>query len=740
MTSDKTQPMSDEEQALAQRWSLQPSRPPAQIPGYVLHRLLGTGAYGQVWMGTDENTGRSVAIKFYAHRGGLDWSLLSREVEKLAFLSSDRYVVQILDVGWNADPPYCVMEYVEKGSLADWLDSGADVSIAEAERLVRQIAIGLMHAHAKGILHCDLKPANVLLDQDRQPRLADFGQARLSYEQTPSLGTLFYMAPEQADLQAVPDVRWDVYALGAIMFRMLTGHPPYYTSEAAETLQKTTGLEERLTKYRELLHASPHLHLRKAIPGIDRELATILHRCLALNPHHRYASVQAVLYDLEERASRRARRPLVWLGLLGPLLVLLLGGIFAVDWMDTIMNDSRDEIVRRALEGNRFAARLAAGQVEDDLARRFELVEDEAGQPELSKLVSNVVYSERWQDRLKQIASLPEGRPKLEALEKEYRDAIAETPDSPPAELEKWLVKLGKAPRFSHSNGQLSIASWLVCDARGVCLGRWPQSDTIGHNYAWRAYFNGGPKDLSPDWRPAKPGDVKIITKPSLSPVFLSQATGRWIVGLSCPIRQSKDTLGVLTMTFMVGQIIDLPEADFQIPVLVNKTAQQHPGIILEHPLYEKDHHVAGQYTDPQFRLSPEDYPDTPERRENYRDPLANAEDGEEFAGRWLAEMVPVRLHSQNTGWVVIVQEAYEDVIGKPFQRTRRELFWLGMRSLAVGVAVSAFVWFVLIRQVVKRQRLQQRRFEILGGTSASSTTGTWTSGAGARSTEEPPP
>ncbi len=739
MTNDKTQPMSEEEQALAQRWSLEPSRPPAQIPGYVLHRLLGTGAFGQVWMGTDENTGRSVAIKFYAHRGGLDWSLLSREVEKLAFLSSDRYVVQVLDVGWNADPPYCVMEYVEQGSLADWLESGADVSIADAERLIRQIAIGLMHAHAKGILHCDLKPANVLLDQDRQPRLADFGQARLSYEQTPSLGTLFYMAPEQADLAAVPDVRWDVYALGAIMFRMLTGYPPYYTSEMAETLEHMTGLEERLTKYRELLHESPRLHVRKAIPGIDRELATILHRCLALNPHHRYASVQAVLYDLEERASRRARRPLVWLGLVGPLLVLLLSSIFAVDWMDTIMDDSRNEIVRRALEGNRFAARLAAGQVEDDLARRFELVEDEAQKSELSRLVSSVVKSPAWRDRLKQIATLPEGDPLLETQEKQYQAAVAGPPDSPPAKLEHWLVDLGKAPRFSHSNGKLSIASWLVCDSRGVCLGRWPQSDTIGHNYAWRAYFNGGPKDLPPDWRPAKPGDLKVVDKPSLSPVFLSQASNRWIVGVSSPIREDGEILGVLTMTFAVGEIIDLPEAQFQIPVLVNKTSEQHPGIILEHPLYEKDHHVAGQYTDPKFRLLPEDYPDTPERRESYHDPMAKAQDGRDYQGRWLAEMVPVRVHAQNTGWVVIVQEAYDDVIGKPFQNTRRELLWLGIRSLAVGVGVSAFVWFVLIRQVVKRQHLQRRRFEILGGTTSSSA-GTWTSGSGAGSTEEPPP
>ena len=75
-------------------------------------------------MAVERNTGRRVAIKFYAHRGGLDWSLLSREVEKLAFLFADRYVVQLLGVGWDADPPYYIMEYLEQGSLADRIAAG----------------------------------------------------------------------------------------------------------------------------------------------------------------------------------------------------------------------------------------------------------------------------------------------------------------------------------------------------------------------------------------------------------------------------------------------------------------------------------------------------------------------------------------------------------------------------------------------------------------------------------------
>ena len=135
-----------------------------------------------------------MAIKFYAHRGGLDWSLLSREVEKLTFLFADRHVVQLVGVGWDATPPYYVMEYLERGSLADRLHEGP-LSCSEAVTIFREVVVGLIHAHGKGVLHCDLKPGNVLLDQDDRPRLADFGQSRLSSEQDARIGDAVLHAP-----------------------------------------------------------------------------------------------------------------------------------------------------------------------------------------------------------------------------------------------------------------------------------------------------------------------------------------------------------------------------------------------------------------------------------------------------------------------------------------------------------------------------------------------------------------
>ena len=97
MTSDRTQQQSTEATERSQGLSQQRTAPPVDIPGYDARQFIGAGAYGEVWVALDQNTGRRVAIKFFMHRGGLDWSQLSGEVEKLVFLSADRYVVQLLE-------------------------------------------------------------------------------------------------------------------------------------------------------------------------------------------------------------------------------------------------------------------------------------------------------------------------------------------------------------------------------------------------------------------------------------------------------------------------------------------------------------------------------------------------------------------------------------------------------------------------------------------------------------------
>ena len=350
--------MSDADRVAARDLSLQGVRPPAMVPGYEHAQFLGHGAYGEVWVAINRNSGRKVAIKFFTRRGGLDWAALAREVEKLRYLFSDRYVVQLFEVGWESEPPYYVMEFMENGSLEDLLRTGP-LPVHDAVVYFREIAVALVHAHDKGILHCDLKPGNVLLDTDRRPRLADFGQSRLTNEMSPALGTLFYMAPEQADLNATPDARWDVYALGAVMYRMLTGDPPHYQS----TPFSEGNLEAQLAAYRKHILNAPKPNGHRKILGVDPELATIIDRCLETSPSKRFANPQEVVSALDAWQLRRVRRPLLILSALGfslLFIVLAINGAY-VFW--TSVNTAEHGVIDRALKANDATAESEAGQL-----------------------------------------------------------------------------------------------------------------------------------------------------------------------------------------------------------------------------------------------------------------------------------------------------------------------------------------------------------------------------------------
>jgi eukaryotic-like serine/threonine-protein kinase len=688
MSIDPTQTQGGQERLLSREISLKRGQPPTQVQGYEPERFLGAGAYGEVWVAIERNTGRRVAIKYYSHKGGLDWSLLSREVEKLAFLFADRYVVQLLGVGWDAEPPYYIMEYLELGSLADRLQKGP-MPVEKAVELFHDIAVGLVHAHGKGVLHCDLKPANILLDQDNKPRLADFGQSRLSNEQVPALGTMFYMAPEQADLEAMPDARWDVYALGALLYCMLTGHPPHRSGPTVDKFERTPDLKQRLTNYKQMIEHSPPPAEHRQVPGVDSLLADIVDRCLAADPNERFPNVQSVLDALNSREARRARRPIMVLGAIGPALLLAVVAWFSWQGFNTALRESNTALTERALSSSKLAAKFAASAAGKELERRYQLVEQ-------------VADSNRFRDAFKEAMDKPEfkslitqlGDPKLTDDERDtLREKFRDNPER--KSLQRIFSRL--IPSMYRPREDEEVASWFFCDAQGISVVRVPESRTIGRDYAWRSFFHGGLRDMDELWRPEAGKNMESTT---LSAVFRSQATSRWVVAISTPMfddSSEKNFIGVVAITVEVGRLIEslLRGGEQQFAVLVDSRLGENPGVILQHPLFDKLLAKKGPLPErlEQYHVSANELPDVPERQKNYYDPISADPDGGEYKCHWLAQMEPVKVRDSDTGWLVIVQTAYDAAIGSTLNTLTAGLIRYGLIAIAMIALVMTALW-----------------------------------------------
>src|SRR5262249_38129567 len=277
-----------------------------QIRGYEVQGVLGRGGMGVVYKAWHRRLHRAVALKMllagpYARPEELERFL--REAEAVAGLRHAN-VVQAYDMGDLEGRPYFTMEYVEGGSLAQKL-AGTPQPADQAAALVATLAEAIEAAHQTGIVHRDLKPANILLTADGTPKVTDFGLARrldgggaLTVTGVP-VGTPSYMAPEQG--QGNGDAigpATDVWALGAILYGMLTGRPPFQAETAAATLQQVLAEEP-----------VPPSRLN---PRVPRDLETICLKCLHKEPPRRYASAAALAEDLQRygRGEPIAARPL----------------------------------------------------------------------------------------------------------------------------------------------------------------------------------------------------------------------------------------------------------------------------------------------------------------------------------------------------------------------------------------------------------------------------------------------
>lgn len=697
MSGDATEYQSQQEQSRARQLSLQQTQPPGTAAGYEIQRFVGSGAYGEVWAGTDRNTGRRVAVKFYLHRGGLDWTLLSREVEKLVLLSADRYVVQLLDVGWDAEPPYYVMEFIENGSLDDVLRDRGRLEPEEAENLFREIAVGLTHAHGRGVLHCDLKPANILLDQDHRPRLADFGQSRLSHEQEPALGTLFYMAPEQADLEAVPEARWDVYGLGALLFCMLTGGPPYRDERRLARIDAAPDLAGRLERYRNEIGASPPPQEHRKVPGVDGMLADIVDRCLACDPRKRFPNVQTVLDALDARRQARLRRPLLLMGLVGPAVLLLIMIAVYTHAFGRAVAQAERMVNEQTQRSNRFAAKFLAKSFEAELADRFDLAEREAQRPELHAGIAAAMTS----PVLAQL-NAPD-------LDEQQRTLLQQRFLSDPARDELTAYLEAQLQRLNRQAGsdEARFASAFVVDRWGTMLADAYTEDiptrSVGRNFSWRSYFHGGGQDLPRQWPRQLP---PVIQTTYLSRVFKSSTTEKWKVAITTPIHDAEDprrVWGVLSLTINVGDFgvfRNRPQSSDYFAVLVDNREGERKGTILQHPLFQQ------QAPSQDFRLTASQLAGVAQGfGYRYTDPLSAAPGGARYAGQWIAAAEAVDLPRRGkppqgngrTDLLVLVQ-VHVDSATAPVRQLGRRLTIDGLIALTLIVASVAGLWVIVFR------------------------------------------
>src|SRR5260221_4707725 len=263
-----------------------------QIPSYNVEAELGHGGMGVVYRAWHLRLRRRVALKMLlagAHAQPAERERFLREAEAVAGLRHPN-IVQVYEVGDMDGQSYFTMELVEGGSLAQQIQ-GVPQPVRKAATLVATLADAVQAAHQGGIVHRDLKPANILLTADGTPKVTDFGLARrlqgggaLTLSGVP-MGTPSYMAPEQAQGQrdaAGPGA--DVYALGAILYELLTGRPPVRAATAAETLQQVISQEP-----------APPSRLHAKVP---RDLETICLKCLHKEPGRRYASAAALADDL----------------------------------------------------------------------------------------------------------------------------------------------------------------------------------------------------------------------------------------------------------------------------------------------------------------------------------------------------------------------------------------------------------------------------------------------------------
>ncbi len=652
---------------------------------------IGRGGMGIVYRAYQKRLKRTVAIKTIKEGNfaiGADVERFLKEAQRAAGLRHPQ-IVTVYQVAEHQGQHFFVMDFIDGQSLAELIRKGGPLPSAKAAQYVRTIAEAIHYAHQRQILHCDLKPANILLDGDGRPYVTDFGLAKRLVENArsgseavrsgPGGGSPVYMAPEQAmaamprgdpsqdELTTATDVHvpvamdptsaaatghelttaTDVYGLGAILYELLTGSAPFHGEALQQTLKRVA--------------YDPPDPPSERSPNIDKDLEAICLKCLSKDKDQRYGSAYGLAMDLgryqarEETTARQWRRKesAVRSCHRNPVATGLISGVGLISILTVIMavavyQAGTEALIQTALRSNSSAAKNLARTALLQVWDLSHAIEGAAGETTLSELL-----------------------------------ALADH-----AGLQRYLEQTCRGE-------SIPFASCSVMDGAGVQVARVGEveAELTQERFNWRDYFEGARAHTGLQGR-------RSI---HLSRVYRSRNDDLYKFAMSVPILDAKaEFIGVLVAGVTTDAVfvpdddnrrrvvLAAPE-DINGPVVDGELHRGH-AVILFHPAYRRGDTAvetasmvpnmnwvhAEELDDSRLSLDPDD---------NYEDPVGTQH--ADYSGRWIAGFAPVG----NTGFVMVVQQRYEEALALDPSTERNLVLWCVFVILLAIMIVAFVLW-----------------------------------------------